>query len=249
MPALADHAPLRSRTQQAAATSIALRDCGVCAVRATSICSALPDSEHGRFTTLGRRVSLRPRAVLFSEGAVAEAVYNVTEGVVRLHRLLPDGARRVIGFGMPGDFLGLPTDERHSFTADALEPVTVCRFSRRAFSAFMEDRPTFVRRVLNSTTDTLDLARDHMVLLARPDARTKVAAFLLAMRARSARLRPPSVTVHLPMGRQDIGDFLGLSIATVSRTLTRLARQRVILIIPNGVRILDLRALERIAGA
>lgn len=226
-----------------------LHDCEHCSIRPASLCSVLTRADLGRFESLGQRVILRRRATLFSEGQPAEAVYNVTSGVARLSRLLVDGSRQVVGFGLPGDFLGLPADERYSFAADASEVMTACRFSRESFSAFLDERPYFMRRLCDSTTRNLDLARDQMLLLGRPDAKTRVAAFLINMRERWSRIRAVSATVPLHMSRQDIGDFLGLSIATVSRLLHRLAREGLILIVPRGVRVLDLPRLQRLARA
>ena len=87
-----------------------------------------------------------------------------------------------------------------------------------------------------------------MLLLARRGAKEKVASFLVALRRRYARIGLTSVTLELPMGRQDIADHLGLTIETVSRTLTRLDREKVILIVPGGVRLLDMPRLERLSG-
>jgi len=242
--------PSISRRDKSPASAVkALRDCERCGIRPASICSALTHADLDRLEALGQQVILRRRAVLFSEGQPAEVVYNVTSGVARLSRLLVDGSRQVVGFGLPGDFLGLPVDERYSFSADASELMRACRFSRHSFSTFMDERPHFMRRVCDSTTRSLDLARDQMLLLGRPDAKTRVAAFLINMRERWSRIRAVSATVSLPMGRQDIGDFLGLSIATVSRLLNRLAREGLILIVPRGVRVLDLPRLQRLAGA
>jgi CRP/FNR family transcriptional regulator len=233
---------IRSQPRIAAAT--ALRDCDRCEIRPASVCSVLARYELRAFEALGQRATFRPRATIFSEGDPAEVVYNITSGAVRLYRLLRDGSRQVVGFGLPGDFLGMPLDARYGFSADAAEFTTACRFPRQGFSDFLDDNPHFMRRVYESTTRRLDMAHSQMVLLGRPNARAKVAAFLIDLRARWARIRAASVTVALPMGRQDIGDFLGLSIATVSRTLHRLADERLILIVPRGVRILDLPRLQ-----
>jgi CRP/FNR family transcriptional regulator len=230
-----------------AGTVEALRDCEHCSIRAVSVCSALSHADLDRFESLGQQVTLPRRAVLFSEGQPAEVVYSIKSGVARVSRLLVDGSRQVVGFGLPGDFLGLPVDERHSCSADASELMTACRFSRQSFLTFMDERPHFMQRICDSTARDLDLARDQMLLLGRSDARTRVAAFLINMRERWSRTRTMSATVSLPMGRQDIGDFLGLSIATVSRLLNRLAREGLILIVPRGVRILDLPRLQRLA--
>ncbi|MCR4282632.1 MAG: helix-turn-helix domain-containing protein [Bauldia sp.] len=226
-----------------------LQDCAECRIRAVSVCSVLDNSELSALEDLGQHATFRLRAILFMEGDRAEAVYNVTAGLVRLFRLLPDGCRQVVGFALPGDFLGLPPDEHHSFSADAAEPTTACRFARQAFSDFVDNKPRLLRRLHDEATRNLGLAHDQMVLLGRRNAEERVASFLIGIRERWARVHGISATIQLPMGRQDIGDFLGLSIATVSRTLNRLARERLILIVPKGVRVLDLPRLHRIAGA
>lgn len=223
------------------------RDCDECAIRSVSVCSVLPEHDLRIFEALGQTTNFKPRAIILAEGEPADAVYNVTSGCVRLYRLLHDGSRQIVGFGLPGDFLGVPLDGRYSFSADAADHVTACRFSRRMFSNFLDDNPQFVRQLLESATKGLDRAHDQMALLGRPKAKARVAAFLIGLRTRWARIYSASVTVSLPMGRQDIADFLGLSIATVSRTLHRLADEHLILIVPKGVRILNLERLQRLS--
>lgn len=183
------------------------------------------------------------------EGQPTDAVFTVTAGLVRAFRLLPDGRRQVVGFALPGDFLGLPRDAVHMFSADAAGHTTVCRVARRAFLELIDEHPDLLRRVHESAVRALDIAHDQMMLLGHRRAKTKIAAFLVGLRERWARIRSATALVPLPMGRQDIGDYLGMSISTVSRTLTNLAREGVILIVPNGVRILDLPRLTEIAKA
>lgn len=197
---------------------------------------------------MGREASFVPRSMIFMEGASADAVYNVTTGLVRLFRLLPGGQRQIVGFALPGDFLGLPPGDRYGFSADTAVKTTACRFPRQNFIAFAESHGPFLRRLHDAAARALDLAHDQMTQLGPRRAEAKVAAFIFAMRRRWLRLNGASTLVPLPMGRQDIGDYLGLSIATVSRTLTRLDRQRVILIVPKGVRILESSRLEQLAA-
>jgi CRP/FNR family transcriptional regulator len=225
----------------------ALENCDECPIRSFSICSALDRDGFGALQAIGQEVTFRSRALLFMEGEPAEAVFNVTAGLVRLFRLFADGRRQVVGFALPGDFLGLPPDDRHMFSADAAGLTTACRFGRQTFSELVAEHPDLLRRVHDSAVRALDLAHDQMMLLGHRRAEAKIAAFLVGLRERWARICGSSVLVPLPMGRQDIGDFLGLSIATVSRTLTRFARERVILIVPSGVRILDLARLRQVA--
>lgn len=222
--------------------------CADCKVRLISVCAALSLNELAQLEAISQRVRLAPRKSLFTQDDEAGAVYNVTDGTMRLSRLLSDGRRQVMGFALIGDFLGLALTERFTVTAEALTPVTLCRFPRPAFKALIEDMPHLLERLHERAGYELSLAQDQMMLLGRRTAAEKVASFLSGLRARYLRVGLTSVTLELPMGRQDIADHLGLTIETVSRMLTRLDRERVILIVPNGVRLLDLARLERLAG-
>jgi CRP/FNR family transcriptional regulator len=168
---------------------------------------------------------------------------------MRLYKLLPDGRRQIVGFALPGDFLGMTVSARHSFSADAIGPVAICRFSKAAFARFIEDKPHLLRRINELAVRELSQAQDHMVLLGRRSAEEKVATFLLGWRDRLARAAGPAKTVPLPMSRQDIADFLGLTIETVSRTFTKLERDGVIDIMPGSVCLKDPARAEALAAA
>ena len=114
---------------------------------------------------------------------------------------------------------------------------------------FVADKPHLLRRINELVIRELGQAQDHMVLLGRRSAEEKVASFLVGWRVRLARLGDATNTLPLPMGRQDIADFLGLTIETVSRTLTRLERDGVIEIVPGGIRLVDLERVEVLAAA
>jgi CRP/FNR family transcriptional regulator, anaerobic regulatory protein len=224
-------------------------DCANCKVRLFSICGALDSYELCELEGLAQQTRFEQKMTLFTQEETADAVYNVTEGVVRLYKILPDGRRQIVGFALPGDFLGLSMADRYSFSADAIGPVMACRFSREAFSDLLDEKPHLLRRLHELATHELSLAQDQMVVLGRRTAEEKVASFLIGLRDRWARISKVSVTIPLPMSRQDIADFLGLAIETVSRTLTRFARERAILVVPDGVRLLDSRRLEQLAAA
>jgi CRP/FNR family transcriptional regulator, anaerobic regulatory protein len=127
--------------------------------------------------------------------------------------------------------------------------VTVCRFTRSAFLVFVDGKPHLLRRLHEFAGHELSLAQEQMLLLGRRAAEEKVAAFLLNLQSRYGRIGAMSVTVPLPMSRQDIADYLGLTIETVSRTMTKLAREKALVIVPDGVRLLDKPRLEQMAGA
>lgn len=223
--------------------------CAGCNVRLISVCAALAPDELLTLEQLAHPAQFDARATLFVQGEEAESVYNITSGVARLYKLLPDGRRQIVGFALPGDFLGLAMRERYGFSADAIEPIAACRFARTAYSALVDEKPHLLRRLHDFATHELTLAQDQMMLLGRRSAEEKVVSFLLHMRDRWAKLGRPSVTVPLPMSRQDIADFLGLTIETVSRTFTKLAKDKSIVIVPDGVRLMNLDRLQALAAA
>jgi CRP/FNR family transcriptional regulator, anaerobic regulatory protein len=223
--------------------------CAGCKVRNVSVCAALDASELDELDALAEDIHFADEQTITVQGDSADAVYTVTEGAVRLYKLLPDGRRQIVGFLLPGDFVGLALSDRYAFCADAIKPVAACRFRRDAFIALTKAKPHLLRRLHEAATHELALAQDHMVLLGRRTAEEKVAAFLVSLRDRRRRLGGGAVTIPLPMTRTDIADYLGLTIETVSRTLSKLARARVILVVPDGVRLLDLERVEALAAA
>jgi CRP/FNR family transcriptional regulator len=223
--------------------------CTDCPVRQFSVCAAFDKAELRGLEHLGRHVRFRTCETVFAQEELTTSFYNLLEGVMRLYKLLPDGRRQIVGFGLPGDFLGMGTSARHSFSADAIGPVVVCRFARASFAHFIEDKPRLLRRINEFAVRELSQAQDHMVLLGRRSAEEKVASFLIGWRDRLAQLSGPRKTVPLPMSRQDIADYLGLTIETVSRTFTKLERDRVIEILPGRVCLRDPARAEALAAA
>jgi CRP/FNR family transcriptional regulator len=223
--------------------------CADCAVRPFSICAALDRAELRELEHIGRHIHVGSGETVFAQEEMTTSFYNLLDGVMRLYKLLPDGRRQIVGFALPGDFLGMAASARHGFSADAIGPVTICRFSRAAFARFVDGKPHLLRRINELAVRELSQARDHMVLLGRRSAEEKVATFLIGWRDRLARLGGPNKMVALPMSRQDIADFLGLTIETVSRTFTKLEREGVIDILPGGVCLKDLARAEALAAA
>jgi len=223
--------------------------CTDCSVRQFSLCAALDNAELRELEHLGRHIHFTSCETVFAQEEMTTSFYNLLEGVMRLYKLLPDGRRQIVGFALPGDFLGMTASPRHTFSADAIGPVTICRFSRVAFARFVEDKSHLLRRINELAVRELSQAQDHMVLLGRRSAEEKVATFLIGWRDRLGRLGHLAKTVPLPMSRQDIADFLGLTIETVSRTFTKLERDGVIEILPGSIGLLDPARAEALAAA
>jgi CRP/FNR family transcriptional regulator, anaerobic regulatory protein len=189
---------------------------------------------------LATQVHFRAGKTIFSEGERADNVFGLSQGVVRLYKLLADGRRQILAFALPGDFLGMPLADRHTFSADAIGEVALCRFVRTDLIKFIQSNSDIMRRLVEFATSELEMAQDQLLLLGNGSAEKRVAMFLVSWRNRLARLSAFSQTVQLPMRRQDIADFLGLKLETVSRTLAKLERKKVIRIIPNGIFLMGL---------
>jgi CRP/FNR family transcriptional regulator, anaerobic regulatory protein len=223
--------------------------CIDCSVRQFSLCAALERAELQELEHLARHVHFDACETVFAQEEMTTSFYNVLEGIMRLYKLLPDGRRQIVGFALPGDFLGMAASPRHGFSADAIGRVAVCRFARLPFARFVENKPHLLRRINELAVRELSQAREHMVLLGRRSAEEKVATFLVSWRARLARLGSPARTLPLPMSRQDIADYLGLTIETVSRTFTKLERDGVIEILPGSISLRDPARAEALAAA
>ena len=111
--------------------------CSDCAVRNFAVCASLDAAELRELEHLGRRVRFAAGETVFSEEDITSSFYNVLDGVMRLYKLLPDGRRQIVGFALPGDFLGMNVSGRHNVSADAIGTVTVCQFAKAPFGRFI----------------------------------------------------------------------------------------------------------------
>lgn len=202
--------------------------CDSCRARALSVCGSLDDAGLERLDSLAEHVTLGAGDVLMRQGDAAGHVFNITSGSVRVFKLLGDGRRQIIGFLFAGDVLGLASAEAYLFSAEAVEPTTACRFRRSEYRALIRDLPTLETALLDRATHELAAAQNQMVLLGRKTALERVASFLLDLPAQDPARPGPVDHIHLPMTRSEIADYLGLTIETVSRALTRLKTEGVI---------------------
>jgi CRP/FNR family transcriptional regulator, anaerobic regulatory protein len=223
--------------------------CDHCAVKQFSICAKLNSDEQKRLTAIMNTVEVDASRAIFDETGPADYVYNVTVGAVKIYKLLPDGRRQVTGFLFPGDFLGLTHNKTYAYSAEALIPTKLCRFARPKLEALLDEVPKLEQRLLGMASHELAAAQDQMVLLGRKSARERVVSFLLLLSNEAMRRGQPGNPVVLPMNRHDIADYLGLTIETVSRTLTQLKTQRLIeLLDEKRVRLANPETLRAIAA-
>ncbi len=177
----------------------------------------------GAMEAMGSQMKFGSNEEIFGEGELAEYVYKVTRGAVRTYKILCDGRRQIGGFYLPGDIFGLETGKEHQFSAEAINDVTMLVVRRSAIVALAERDCDAARALWSFTGRELTRVQEHLMLLVKT-AQQRVASFLLEMSARLA----VTDAIELPMSRQDIADYLGLTIETVSRTMTQLAAEQAI---------------------
>lgn len=221
--------------------------CEKCFLRELNGCSALQENELADYMHLSQSYTYSRRSNLFNQGEAALNCYIVTKGVARLYRLLSDGRRQIISFALPGDFLEFHQQEWFTASADAVTNVNICRFSKQELFQFIADKPHILNKFYSLVYEGLSQSHEQIMMLGCRSAEERVASFLLNLRERFKKIGYISITLPLVMSRQDIADFLGLTIETVSRTFTKLVKDRRIIIVPDGVRILDLPNLKNIA--
>ena len=218
----------------------------------TALLHPAPDDDHpGR--ACGRQVRYKQRALILAEGDEASAVYEVIEGGVILFKLLPDGRRQIIEVLGVGDVFGLAASSVSDVAAEALTPVRLARFERSTFEGNSRLRDRLFAR-LRAQFCAL---HDHALLLGRKSAQERVTTFIARMVPGCFGLddTPPKpggdpIRVDLAMSRQEIADYLGLTIETVSRTFSALRRSGVIAYRKQDeVEIPNIRRLFRMTGS
>jgi CRP/FNR family transcriptional regulator, nitrogen fixation regulation protein len=187
---------------------------------------------------------------LFEQDDPVTYCYQVVSGCVRTVRLMEDGRRQIGGFLMPGDVLGFDAGSRHDHAAQAVSAAVLRRYPVHSVLALAERDAGFALWLWRTAAGQLHRAREHAVLLGRMTATERVARFLCDMRSRAGQVdkvddRPG---IALPMQRADIADYLGLTVETVSRTLTQLRRARAIDVEPGRIVVKSARALAELAA-
>lgn len=227
--------------------------CGQCPIRHRAVCSYSNPADLAQLDAAKFYRDYAPGEEIVSEGETISCLGSVVSGVVTLQKTMEDGRRQLVGLLFPSDFIGRPLRRVAPYDAVAVTPVKMCLFHRRQFERFLETNKELERRLLEMTLDELDAAHDWMLLLGRKTAREKLASFLMILSRRTAALgkRPLSngLRVPIPLTREAIAEFLGLTIETVSRQFTSLRGAGLIELPDKRTLILrDCETLGRLAG-
>lgn len=203
--------------------------CGDCPIRHRAVCSRCDADELLMLEQMKSYRSYSAGEVILWRGEPLKFVASVVSGVASLSKTLEDGRTQMVGLLLPSDFIGRPGREHVSFDVTATTDVTLCRFERAPFETLIEETPHIAQRLMELALDELDAARDWMILLGRKTAREKIATFLdLLTRRADLEDQAQQVSVDMPMTRDQIANFLGLTLETVSRQLNAFKKEGVI---------------------
>jgi CRP/FNR family nitrogen fixation transcriptional regulator len=193
------------------------------------------------WSAIGMRQTVARNREIYAEGERADRIFKVVSGAVRTFELTEDGRRQVNAFYLPGEVFGLEADGDYRFYAEAIVETTILAVRRERVG----DRPEMLKELWQLTAAELARAQQHFMLLGRRTATERVAWFLVSL---ADRLHADgAITITLPMGRQDMADYLGLTIETVSRTMTQLDEAGLIEL--HGARLVHISRPERLKSA
>ena len=223
--------------------------CASCKVRPYSFCRCLKEEELRFFAGISTEKRFTDKEMIFLQADEGERLYNITEGNVKVFQLLHDGRIQIIGFLYPGDFFGIYKKGKYNYSAQAIGDINVCEFKEGVLDQHMKENGKLSRELLNMTTNELILAQDRIKVLGKLTATERMASFINNISKQRARIQWQDNPISLPMSRQDIADYLGLTIATVSREITNLKTSLVIkMMSTNQIYIKDKAKLAELAN-
>nr|WP_199178655.1 Crp/Fnr family transcriptional regulator [Acidimangrovimonas sediminis] len=207
-------------------------DCGDCPIRHRAVCARCDDRELDELEQIKYYRSYEAGQTVVWSGDPMDFVGSVVTGIATLTQTMEDGRRQMVGLLLPSDFVGRPGRERAAYDVTATTDIVMCCFRKKPFEEMMLRTPHIGQRLLEMTLDELDAAREWMLLLGRKTAREKIASLVAIIAKRDASAngagRERAVTFDLPLTREAMADYLGLTLETVSRQISALRRDHVI---------------------
>lgn len=209
--------------------------CHDCLVREKALCSSMTDSELVAVSEIGRRRILPAGEVVTWAGDASTMCANVVSGALKVTASTADGREQIVGLMFPGDFVGQLFTEEASLTVTTLTETDLCSYPRTRFERTLDAHPRLERMLLERTMNALNEARERMLSLGRKNAQERIAGFLLEVANRAGIMeKDGGIRMLLPISRGEMADFLGLTIETISRQLTRLKSSGVIAFAKGG---------------
>ncbi len=224
--------------------------CGDCPIRHRAVCARCEGDELSKLEEIKYYRSFEAGQPIIWSGDKMDFVGSVVSGIATLTQTMEDGRRQMVGLLLPSDFVGRPGRDRAAYDVVATTDLVMCCFRKKPFEDVMLSTPNVGQRLLEMTLDELDAAREWMLVLGRKTAREKIASLIAIIARRDAALKlrdqTGMVSVDLPLTREAMSEYLGLTLETVSRQMSALKRDGVIefegkrhILIPDFDRLLE----------
>ncbi|MEO0656340.1 MAG: Crp/Fnr family transcriptional regulator [Pseudomonadota bacterium] len=207
------------------------QDCSDCPIRHSAVCARCEPDELKLLEEVKYYRSFEAGQTVVWSGDKMDFVASVVSGVATLTQTMEDGRRQMVGLLLPSDFVGRPGRHGAPYDVTAVSDLVMCCFRKRPFERMMETTPHIAQRLLEMTLDELDAAREWMLVLGRKTAREKIASLLSIIARRDpvfSNSDQRSLTFNLPLTREAMADYLGLTLETVSRQISALKRDGII---------------------
>ena len=228
------------------------KECSECPIRHRAVCARCEPDELQRLEEMKFYRTYEAGQSVAWAGDKMDFVASVVSGAATLTQTMEDGRRQMVGLLLPSDFVGRPGRSDLRYDVVAVTDLVMCCFRKAPFEKLMETTPHVAERLLEMTLDELDAAREWMLVLGRKTAREKIASLLAIFARRDAVITPGdtrAVRFDLPLTREAMADYLGLTLETVSRQISALKRDGVIALEgKRSVRVSDLDRLLEEAG-
>ena len=206
--------------------------CSECPIRHRAVCAKCETDELEQLEDIKYYRTFSAGQPIAWAGDELGFVASVVRGVATLSHTLEDGRTQMLGLLLPSDFVGRPGRESSAYDITAVSDVTLCCFRRKPFEALLYKTPHIGERLLEMTMDELDAAREWMLILGRKTAREKIASLLTIFARRETAvgfsMGNAQVTIDLPLTREAMADYLGITLETVSRQISALKRDGII---------------------
>ncbi len=227
-----------------------IKDCSDCPIRHRAVCARCEPDELELLEDIKYYRSFSAGQTVMWAGDRMDFVASVVSGVASLTQTMEDGRTQMVGLLLPSDFVGRPGRETAAYTVTATSELVMCCFRRKPFEQMIDTTPHIAHRLLEMTLDELDAAREWMLVLGRKTAREKIASLLSIIARRDAILSKnaerKSLAFDLPLTREAMSDYLGLTLETVSRQISALKKDGVIvlegkrrILVPDMYRLID----------
>ena len=224
------------------------QDCSDCPIRHRAVCAKCESDELDRLEEMKYYRSFEAGQTVMWSGDKMDFVGSVVSGIASLTQTMEDGRTQMVGLLLPSDFVGRPGRDGAAYDVVATTDLVMCCFRKKPFEDMLDETPHIAHRLLEMTLDELDAAREWMLVLGRKTAREKIASLLSIIARRDVTLNAETgnteVVFDLPLTREAMADYLGLTLETVSRQISALKKDGVILL--EGKRHITVPDMDRL---